>query len=184
MHNTGNVTYHLLLIIILLLSQISIVKAQDSSRILMEAEFLDMVRANHPVARQAALWVDEAKARLLSVRGNFDPIISVDNDRKKFNQNDYFNYFNSELVVPTWMGIKLYGGIENNTGDFINTERTLNKSSYAGVSVPLLRDLILDQRRAVLRQAKLFTLQSSAERRLQINDLLLEASLKIGRAHV
>jgi len=151
--------------------------AQDTMSILTEAQFLDLVRTNHPMAKQASLLVDEAKARLLSVRGNFDPVISVDNDRKVFNQKDYFNYFNAELVVPTWMGVELYGGLEDNTGDFINTERTTNQSSYAGVSVPLLKDLLLDQRRAVLQQAKLFSLQSLAERRLQINDLLLEASL-------
>jgi len=153
------------------------VYAQDTIRILTESQFLDLVRSNHPVAKQASLLVDEAKARLLSVRGNFDPVISVDNDRKVFNQKDYFNYFNAELVIPTWMGVELYGGIEDNTGDFINTERTTNQSSYAGISVPLLKDLVLDQRRAVLQQAKLFSLQSFAERRLQINDLLLEASL-------
>lgn len=153
------------------------IQAQDTLTILTEAQFLDLVRSNHPVAKQASLLVDEAKARLLAVRGNFDPVISVDNDRKVFNQKDYFNYFNAELVVPTWMGVELYGGIEDNTGDFINTERTTNQSSYAGISVPLLKDLVLDQRRAVLQQAKLFSLQSLAERRLQINDLLLEASL-------
>jgi len=170
------IKYHAILLFVFLLQQWH-VNGQDTLRILTEAEFLEIVRANHPIAKQATLFVDEAKARLLSVRGNFDPVISIDNDRKVFNQQDYFNYFNAELVVPTWMGVELYGGVEDNTGDFVNTERTVNQSSYAGVSVPLLKDLVLDQRRAVLRQSKIFTLQSVAERRLQINDLLLEASL-------
>ena len=151
--------------------------AQDSLNVLTESLFLDLVRTNHPVAKQASLLVDEAKARLLAVRGNFDPIASVRNDRKVFNKKDYFSYFNGAVVVPTWFGVELYGGIEDNTGQFINSERTLNQSSYAGLSVPLLKDLLIDQRRAVLQQAKLFNKQSLAERRLVVNDLLMEASM-------
>ena len=119
--------------------------AQDSMRVLTEAQFMDIVRAHHPVAKQAALIVDEAKARLLAVRGNFDPLVSVNTDRKVFNEKDYFNYFNGELVIPTWFGVEVYGGIEDNTGQFINTERTVNQSSYAGVSIPVLKDLLIDQ---------------------------------------
>ncbi len=151
--------------------------AQDSLKVLSENQFIDLVRANHPVAKQASLIVDEAKARLLAVRGNFDPLFSVSGDRKIFNEKDYFNYFNGEVVVPTWFGVEVYGGIEDNTGQFINTEKTINQSSYAGVSIPLLKDLLIDQRRAVLQQAKLFNNQSQAERRLVINDLLQEASM-------
>lgn len=151
--------------------------AQDSLRALSESQFMDMVRMNHPVAKQASLLVDEAKARLLAVRGNFDPLVAVSSDRKVFNEKDYFNYFNGEVVVPTWFGVEVYGGIEDNTGQFINTEKTINQSSYAGVSIPLLKDLLIDQRRAVLQQAKLFNSQSLAERRLVINDLLMEASM-------
>jgi hypothetical protein len=139
---------------------LSVVHAQDSLRVLAELQFMDLVRANHPVAKQAALIVDEAKARLLAVRGNFDPFASVRNDRKVFNEKDYFNYFNGEVVVPTWFGVEVYGGLEDNTGQFVNSERTLNQSSYAGVSLPLLKDLLIDQRRAVLQQAKLFNKQS------------------------
>ncbi len=151
--------------------------AQDSLRALSESQFIELVRTNHPVAKQASLLVDEAKARLLTVRGNFDPLVSASSDRKVFNEKDYFNYFNGEVVVPTWFGVEVYGGIEDNTGQFVNTERTINQSSYAGVSIPLLKDLLIDQRRAVLQQAKLFNKQSLAERRMVVNDLLMEASM-------
>jgi outer membrane protein TolC len=149
--------------------------AQDSIRLLSESQFMEGVRRNHPVAKQAALLVAEAKAGVLASRGNFDPVVSVDVDRKVFNEKDYFNYFSGEVAIPTWFGVELYGGIEDNTGQFINTERTLNQSSYAGVSIPLLKDLILDNRRATLQKAKIFQQQSVAERRNQLNDLLMDA---------
>lgn len=150
-------------------------QAQDTIRILKEEAFLRIVRSNHPVAKQGTFLVDLARAELKSIRGNFDPVLYYSNDQKTFDGKNYFNYSNTELVVPTWFGVEAYAGIENNFGDFVNSETTKNRSSYAGVSIPLLKDLILDKRRAALQQAKLFTQQSEWERRNVINDLLLDA---------
>jgi outer membrane protein TolC len=163
-----------LLIIIQLLTAFS-AGAQDTIRILKEEEFLNIVRINHPVAKQGGLIVDMARAELQTIRGNFDPVLYYNNDQKTFDGKNYFNYSNGELVIPTWFGIEAYAGIENNFGDFVNTEVTKNRSSYAGISVPLLKDLILDKRRAALQQGKLFMQQSEWERRNVINDLLLDA---------
>ena len=149
--------------------------AQDTVQVLTEEQFLAIVRQYHPVAKQGALLVDEANAELLSLRGNFDPIINYTNDQKTFDGKNYYNYNNGEIVIPTWFGIEAYAGIENNTGDFLQSEVTKNRSSYAGISFPLLKDLILDKRRAALQQGKLFTKQSEWERRNLINDLLLDA---------
>jgi outer membrane protein TolC len=149
--------------------------AQDSLRIMNEDAFLAIVRQNHPVAKQGSLLVDQARANLLSVRGNFDPVLYYNNDQKTFDNKTYFNYQNGELVIPTWFGIEAYAGLENNVGDFKNPELTNNRSSYAGVSVPLLKDLVFDKRRAALQQGKLFAQQSQWERRNIINDLLLDA---------
>jgi outer membrane protein TolC len=161
----------------ILLSFFSIVQsnAQDTVRILKEEEFLNIVRLHHPVAKQGGLIVDMARAELQAIRGNFDPVLYYSNDQKTFDGKNYFNYSNGEVVIPTWFGIEAYAGIENNFGDFINTETTPNRSSYAGISIPLLKDLILDKRRAALQQGKLFTQQSEWERRNVINDLLLDA---------
>ena len=148
---------------------------QDTIRILTEEQFLAIVKTNHPIAKQSDLLVKQANAQLLEARGLFDPFFMFDNQRKTFDGKTYFNYSNGELSVPTWYGVSLYTGIENNTGDFINTELTRNKSSYAGVSIPLLKDLVLDKRRAVLQQSKLFLRQSRSERRNLLNDLFLEA---------
>lgn len=149
--------------------------AQDSVRVMTEEQFLSVVRANHPLAKQAALFVEQARAELLSVRGNFDPFFTFDNERKTFDGKNYFNYTNGELVIPTWLGIEAYAGIENNFGDYINTEKTTGRTSYAGLSVPLMKDLVVDKRRTALKQAQLYTRQSVAEQRNAVNDLLLSA---------
>ncbi|MFZ9719150.1 MAG: TolC family protein, partial [Chitinophagaceae bacterium] len=150
-------------------------KAQDSLRILTEAQFLNAVRAYHPVAKQGTLLVDLARANLTEMRGAFDPVFFFNNDQKTFDGKNYFNYNQSGFVLPTWFGIELYGGLENNFGDLISSEVTPVPSSYAGASIPLLRDLVLDKRRASLQQAKLFRSQSNFDRRVIINDLLLDA---------
>lgn len=149
--------------------------AQDTVRVLAEAEFIEIVKQHHPVAKQAGLLVDAARAQLLSIRGNFDPVVFLNNDQKTFDGKNYYNYTNAELGIPTWFGVEVYAGLENNFGDFINPEVSASRSSYAGISLPLLKDLALDKRRAALQQGKLFTQQSEFERRTVINDLLFDA---------
>jgi outer membrane protein TolC len=150
--------------------------AQDTLRVLKEDAFLSMVRTYHPVAKQGGLLVEMARAELQTIRGAFDPVLYYSNEQKTFDGKNYFNYSNAELAVPTWMGVELYAGLENNFGDFLNTETTTGRTSYAGLSIPVLRDLILDKRRAALQQGKLFMQQSQWEKRNVINDLLLDAS--------
>lgn len=149
--------------------------AQDTLRILREDEFLNIVRSHHPVAKQGTLLIDMARADLQTIRGAFDPVLYYNNDQKTFDGKTYFNYSNAEMAVPTWLGVEIYAGAENNFGDFLNTESTLGRTSYAGISIPLLKDLVLDKRRAALQQGKLFLKQSEWERRSVINDLLLDA---------
>ena len=164
-----------LLIHIFLLFTGFLLSAQDSMRILKEEEFIAAVKQFHPVAKQGGLLVDIAKAELTAIRGNFDPIFQTANDRKTFDGNNYFNYTSGELTVPTWYGVEVRGGYERNFGDFIFSELTPGRSSYMGLTVPLAKNLAIDKRRAALQQAKLFTQQSEQERRIIINDLLLDA---------
>ena len=163
------------LCISMLFAFVHAVRAEDTLRVLSEEQFLNIVRTHHPVAKQGSLLVDLARANLTAMRGAFDPVFFLNNDQKTFDGKNYFNYNQSGLVIPTWFGVELYAGLENNFGDLISSEVTPVPSSYAGASIPLLRDLVLDKRRASLQQAKLFRAQSAFERRVIINDLLLDA---------
>lgn len=151
------------------------VMSQDSIQILRQEDFYAIIRQNHPVAKQANLLVSLARSQVQAARGEFDPVLFFNNDRKTFDGKNYFNYQQAQVVIPTWFGIEAYAGLENNFGDFINPELSRNRTSYAGVSIPLLKDLALDQRRAVLQQAQLFKSQTEWERRNMLNDLMVDA---------
>lgn len=147
----------------------------DSLLVLSPDEYLNVVRKNHPVAKQALLLIDGAEAQLLSARGFFDPSFYFSNTQKTFDGKNYFNYNSTALKVPTWFGVELMAGTENNAGQYTNNEVTLGQSSYAGFSIPLAKNLLMDRRRAALAQAKLMVNQSRAEQQLMLNDLLFNA---------
>ncbi|TAD84482.1 MAG: TolC family protein [Bacteroidetes bacterium] len=137
--------------------------------------FLAIVRQYHPVVRQAGIDVDIARQQLLASRGLLDPSIYFNADRKTFDSKNYYNYFNGELKIPTWFGVDFFAGVENNNGLFTNDEITIGQSSYAGLMVPLAKNLVYDRRRATIEQSKIFVEMSKADRELAVNDLLFDA---------
>jgi len=149
--------------------------ANDTTYYLSESEFIQIVRSHHPIAKQANLLMERALAEVTASRSGFDPAFYLSSDRKTFDGENYYQYINPELKIPTWFGIEVKAGLENNLGDYKNTELTTGKSSYLGISVPLGKNLLMDKRRAVMQQAKVFREQSKAERLLLVNDLLLDA---------
>ncbi len=136
--------------------------------------FLQRVKLYHPLARQANIQVDKAEAGLLAARGNFDPVVGMEASRKTFDSKNYYRYYNPELTVPLPVG-NLKTGVEDNGGDLLNPEVTKGRTSYLGIEVPLLNGLLLDKRRAALRQAKLFRTQSEQQRLIMLNDLYFQA---------
>ena len=150
--------------------------ATAQEKLLSLENTLDIIRKYHPVAKQSLLLVDMAEANLQASRGAFDPSFYSRNERKTFDGKNYYNYSNPELKIPTWFGINLKAGFENNQGDKINPEITPNQSTYVGISFPVLKGLLLDQRRAVLQQSKLMVQKSKQDQLLMVNDLLFEAA--------
>ncbi len=120
--------------------------ANDTLRFLSEAEFIQIVRNYHPIAKQANLLMERARAELTASRAGFDPVFLMSSDRKTFDGKNYYQYANPEIKIPTWFGIEVKAGLENNLGDFNNPEMTSGKSSYLGVSVPLGKNLLMDKR--------------------------------------
>ncbi len=136
--------------------------------------FIAQIKQYHPVAKQADILVDKAAAELLSAKGSFDPTFALDASRKTFDGKNYYYYTNPELGIPLPIG-NIKTGIENNGGDYLTTEVTKGKTSYLGVEIPLAKGLMLDKRRAVLQQAKLYRSQSEQERLTMLNNLLFDA---------
>lgn len=149
----------------------------DSLRTFTLAEFLTIVKTYHPLAKQADIVTDKAKAELLIARGGFDPMLYSDYDRKVFYGNNYYSFFSSEIKIPGWYGIEVKAGYDYSYGSNINPSDFIPKTglAYVGVSVPLLKGLFTDKKRADLQKAKLFVSASEQQRILMLNDLLLDA---------
>lgn len=161
--------------------------AQNSPQLFFN-DFYDQVIKYHPIAKQAYLLPEMAKAELRSARGAFDPVITTNFDSKKTNGGNSYTYVEPQLKVPTLIGIDFKAGMDQNDGFSVSSEKgkfdpatggTKNvqyQMFYAGVSIPVLRGLITDGRRNQLRQAQLLKGLNEAEQVSQINKLLLSAA--------
>lgn len=149
---------------------------QLNAQVLSPEAFIEQVRSFHPIAKQANIKVEKANAAFLSARGGFDPTIEIDASRKTFDGKNYYFYTNPEFKIPTRIGgMDIKAGVEDNGGLFINDQVTRGQSSYVGLEMPLLKGLLIDQRRANLQQASLFSQQSEQDRLKMQNDLLYDA---------
>ena len=142
-------------------------------------EFLGFVKKYHPMVKRANLELSKAQADLMVARGGFDPKIEVDFSQKKFKDKEYYSLLNSSFKIPTWYGIELKAGLENNDGYYVSPENTLPNQGLTsvGISVPLGQGLFINQRMADLQKAKLQVELSQSERKLQAILVLYDASL-------
>lgn len=138
-------------------------------------QFRAIVLQHHPVARQATILMQKAKADRLSARSGFDPVLRYDQSEKTFDGTEYYQYRQPELKIPVWFGIDLTAGTEHLSGNRTDPQETKGQSNYAGISVPLAKNLLMDKRRAALKTAGIFLQSSAVERRSMLNDLLYEA---------
>ena len=141
------------------------------------SSFIEQVKQNHPVSKQAKIVVEKAVADLLGAKSSFDPTINYQTDNKTFDGKNYYSYENAELKIPTWAGIDVKTGIESNKGQFINSEVSKGYSSYVGIDVPIIKNLVIDKRRAAVLQANNLLKASEQEKQSILNQLVLEASV-------
>lgn len=160
------------------------VHAQDSTSLarpekqLSRTDFFELIKAYHPVARQAGLLSDQARAQLRSARGGFDPKLYSDIDQKRFKDSEYYHLAEYGLKVPTWFGIEAKAAYEWNSGQYLNPQNNVPSDGLGvvGISMPLGQGLFLDERRAALKQAKIFQEAADFQRLQILNDLLLDAA--------
>lgn len=165
-------------LVTLLIHQSTLVFSQsDSTNTLSARTFIEIVKKFHPLAKQASLIPEVAKAELLIAKGGWDPKINSEYDSKTFDGINYFSYFESKVTIPTWYGVEVKTGYDFAYGAKLNTETKLpsNGLGYVGISVPLVKNLFIDKQRAALQQAKLFTEASEQQRLVLLNELLLNA---------
>ncbi|OUD36174.1 TolC family protein [Flavobacterium sp. FPG59] len=142
-------------------------------------EFLGYVKKYHPLVKNANLEISKAQANLMMARGGFDPKIEVDFSNKQFKDKEYYSILNSSFKIPTWYGIEIKAGFDNNEGIYLNPENTVPNQGLTslGITVPLGQGLLINQRMADVRKAKMQLQLSEAERKLEAIAVLYDASL-------
>lgn len=152
----------------------SAVKASDT---LSEYDFVARVLEYHPFAKKAGLKLQYGAAAVRSARGAFDPYVYSKFKKKDFGGKTYYQLNDNGLKVPTWYGITAKAGYENNEGVYLNPENNVTSKgvTYAGIEISLLQGLVIDQRRAALKQAKTYLEITEQQQISQINDLLFSA---------
>jgi len=140
--------------------------------------FMAEVKAHHPIVRQADLRVQQAANRRQIAQGGFDPGVSYQRSQKDFDDKSYYDYSEAALKVPVWAGIDLEAAYLLAEGDFLNPQLTVPQNGlYAvGISIPLARNLVMDARRAAVREARAMETLTLYEQNARVNDLLLKAA--------
>lgn len=156
----------------------TIVQAQFAADGVLTLEaFVEWVKKNHPMAKQADLQTVRGEAIVQTARGSFDPKLWMNLDQKYFEEKQYYSHLDGGLKIPTWFGVELSSGFEQNEGVFLDPENGTPGGGllYAGISLPLGQGLFIDERRAVLRKARLMERATAEERKLMLNELVYEA---------
>ena len=140
--------------------------------------FMQWVVDYHPIATQADINLVMGQMEVRTARGGFDPLIYGNLDKKSYNETLYYDKREAGISIPTWAGIELNGSFEQNTGKYLNPEYTVPSDGLiaAGASVNLGQGLILDQRRASLRQAQIYQQSTESQKRQMLNSLYLQAT--------
>lgn len=179
MHMHRMIKYkYIVVVTIFLLLVVARSSAQPDTVLLSYTAFIQNVLEQHPVARQAALQQDFARAQLLAARGQFDPILSSGWDDKYFGDKHYYRIFDAGFQIPTWYGLSVLGAYENTSGVYLNPENTTSGNGLwsLGLEANLLQGLVIDERRAALRQARIYRQAAENERNRLLNEVLNAAA--------
>ncbi len=138
-------------------------------------DVLDNINKHHPIAYSSLLQIQYAKANQQKASGSFDPVIQYDFKQKTFDNKNYYQNQFFEVDLNTKSPLTPIAGYENNNGNYLNPESSTGNSglSYVGFEFSALKNLITDQRRTALKQAKVFQAQSEIVQRQMIQNLHL-----------
>lgn len=155
--------------------------AQTESN-LPDGNFIQYMRgvvSFHPFSRQADLELDMAEAKLRKARGSFDPNLYGDYDDKEYEGSNYWDVGEIGIELPTRTGIKVKSAYTWNQGSFLDNRETIPAQGQGvlGVSVPLGNGLLIDPKRAELRQAQIGIEMGDIKQILLLNDLLWQAGM-------
>jgi outer membrane protein TolC len=135
---------------------------------------------NHPLIKQANLVQDAADWDLRIARGGFDPVFATEYSNKIFSpdggkQKLYWDQIYTGFKIPTWFGADINLNYQNAVGSNLDNELAVPAGGLytAGISLPVGQGLLIDSRRAALRQAQLYLTIAGAERQKLVNKTLI-----------
>ena len=117
-------------------------------------QVLQSIDTHYPQVKIARLEVIKASGVFVNAKGQFDP--SLEASTRSQPAGGYINnYGDTQLTIPTlYNGVKLFAGYRNGEGDWpIYYQNYLTNSGgeyRAGLSLPLLRDRLIDKERTGL----------------------------------
>lgn len=117
-------------------------------------EVLASVSHSYPQVKIARLEVSRAKGAYISAKGRFDPALEAETRSQPM--GGYINnYGDTQITIPTlYNGLKWHAGYRNGEGDWpIYYQNYLTNSGgeyRVGLSLPLLRDRLIDKERTEL----------------------------------
>lgn len=141
--------------------------------------FIARVMEHHPVIFRAQMKADQGERSVQGAKGAFDPVLGGSAKQKYFDDKQYYSHLNGYLKVPTWFGLSAEAGFDQTDGVFLNPESRLpdNGLWYAGLKLELGNGLLIDQRRAELKKARIFQEATQLERRVMVNQLINDATV-------
>jgi outer membrane protein TolC len=151
-----------------------------SQNILSLREFYGQITEFHPLVRQAKLLNELARQEVRIAWGGFDPKLTADYQQKQFGGTEYYSLWSSKFKLPTWIG-DVHAGYDRVVGTYVNPENFIRPSdaigqTNLGISIPIGRGFIIDERRNALRQAQIYRDIADAEKVKIINKVLLSAA--------
>ncbi|MEY4992623.1 MAG: hypothetical protein RI948_1508 [Bacteroidota bacterium] len=149
----------------------------SQTTVLRPEAFMLQVLEGHPLAKQAKLIPEFAATYVLKARGGFDPKLNYDLSQKYYGNKMYYSLSDAQLKVPTWYGLSVQTGLEQNRGAYLDPQGLTPQNGlwYGGLSANLGNGLLIDERRAELQKANVYVKSSQLEQRLALNELVLEA---------
>ncbi len=167
-------------VILILISACTLVEAQTERKVFTLQQLLWYIENYHPVSIQSQLLLEQGTSEIRKARGNFDPYLFAGMDQKYYDDKEYYSILGTGLKIPTWYGIEVKTGYDQNRGYKLNPQNSVPDDGlwYAGISVPVGKGLVIDKRRATLQQAKIFAESTKAEQEKMMLALYFDAVQK------
>lgn len=150
---------------------------QGFSQELTLTEYLNWVLEEHPLAQKAKLNPQMRSAQYLQVKGLFDPVLESKFKSKFFKGTEYYTTSESTISYNTPYALGLVGHFDINTGNYVNPlDYTPNAGLLSlGVSLPLIKGLVIDERRMAKKRAEILLEAGNLEQQLSLNELLAQS---------